>query len=259
ADFNTISRSYSLAAVSASSYAGGLVGQEGGLLSQSYAGGSVSGEQYVGGLVGLSNAAATISDAYASGAVTGTGSGVDVGGLVGYNSGTITRTYATGAVTGSLVVGGLVGHNEGSIANSFWDTTTTGMSQGYGSNSGTFNAAGLTTAQLQNLSSYSSTYAGWDFQNVWAPPNQVGQNNGATVAHYPELYAFLTVLTIAPNAVTRNYGDANPALTATYYGNLKPGDSFASLASLFTSAGQFSNVGDYAITASGAAVTSPSG
>ncbi len=258
-DANTISRSYSLAAVTAASYAGGLVGQENGTITQSYAGGSVSGQQFVGGLVGLNNASATISDAYASGAVTGTGPGTNVGGLVGYNFGTITRTYATGAVTGSSAVGGLVGYNDGSIANSFWDTTTTGLSQGYGGNSGTFNAAGLTTTQLQDLSSYSPTYTGWDFQNVWAPPNQVGQNNGATVAHYPELYAFLTVLTIAPNAVTRNYGDANPALTATYYGNLRPGDSFASLASLFTSAGQFSNVGDYAITASGASVTSPSG
>ncbi|NKJ39995.1 MBG domain-containing protein [Rhizobium sp. SG570] len=258
-DANTISRSYSLAAVTAPFYAGGLVGQENGTISQSYAGGSVSGQQFVGGLVGLSGASATISDAYASAAVTGTSPGTNVGGLVGYNFGTITRTYATGAVTGSSAVGGLVGYNNGSIANSFWDTTTTGLSQGYGSNSGTFNAAGLTTAQLQDLSSYSSTYTGWDFQNVWAPPNQVGQNNGATVAHYPELYAFLTVLTIAPNAVTRNYGDTNPALTATYYGNLRPGDSFASLASLFTSAGQFSNVGDYAITASGASVTSPSG
>ena len=258
-DGNGISRSYSSAAVTAPYYAGGLVGQENGTISQSYAGGPVSGQQFVGGLVGF-NASGTISDAYASGAVTGLTNSSNVGGLVGFNDqGTITRTYATGAVTGTSVVGGLIGYNTGSVTNSFWDTTTTGLSQGYGRNFYTFNATGLTTAQLQDLSSFSSTYAGWDFQNVWAPPNQVGQNNGSSTAHYPELYAFLTVLTIAPNAVTRNYGDANPVLTATYYGNLKPGDSFATLASLFTSAGQFSNVGDYAITASGAAVTNVSG
>uniref|UniRef100_UPI0013D65385 hypothetical protein n=1 Tax=Klebsiella variicola TaxID=244366 RepID=UPI0013D65385 len=68
-------------------------------------------------------------------------------------------------------------------------------SQGYGSNFYTFNATGLTTAQLQDLSTYQATYGGWDFQGVWAPPNKVGQNNGSSVAHYPELYAFLTVLT----------------------------------------------------------------
>ncbi|WP_163413949.1 hypothetical protein, partial [Escherichia coli] len=75
-----------------------------------------------------------------------------------------------------------------------------------------------TTAQLQDLSTYQATYGGWDFQGVWAPPNKVGQNNGSSVAHYPELYAFLTVLTIAPNSATRVYGDTNPTLTATYYG-----------------------------------------
>ncbi|WP_163360655.1 GLUG motif-containing protein, partial [Klebsiella aerogenes] len=74
-----------------------------------------------------------------------------VGGLVGYNQGAITRTYATGAVSGSSDVGGLVGNNSpvGRVTSSFWDTTTTGMSQGYGSNFYTFNATGLTTAQLQ--------------------------------------------------------------------------------------------------------------
>ena len=41
-----------------------------------------------------------------------TGSGSSVGGLVGYNgSGTVTRCYSTGAVTGTTDVGGLVGQN----------------------------------------------------------------------------------------------------------------------------------------------------
>ena len=261
---NVLSQSYSTASVTGTGtgiYVGGLVGTNFGTISQSYAGGTVSGLQNVGGLVGMNQSFGAISDAYASGTVTGLAGSSEVGGLAGYNHGIITRTYATGAVSGTSDLGGLVGYNSGvgRVTNSFWDTTTTGMSQGYGTNLYTFNATGQTTAQLQDLSNYQTLFSGWDFQGVWAPPNQVGQNNGSGVAHYPELYAFLSVLTIAPNAITRNYGDTNPTLTATYYGNLKPGDSFATLASLFTSAGQFSNVGDYAITASGAAVTSPSG
>ncbi|MCZ0734494.1 MBG domain-containing protein [Phreatobacter sp. AB_2022a] len=251
----TISRTYSSAAVTGiGADIGGLVGDNSGAISQSYATGAVGGASAAGGLAGRNSAGGTIADAYATGAVSGGG------GLVGDNSGSITRTYATGAVTGAGT-GGLAATNSGTITNSYWDTTTSGKgtSQGVASNSGTFNASGLTTAQLQDLSSYQATFGGWDFQGVWAPPNQVGQNNGASAAHYPELYAFLTVLTIAPNSVGRFYGDANPTLTATYYGSLKPGDSFATLASLVTSAAQFSNVGDYSITASGASVTSPSG
>ncbi|CEJ14686.1 Heme/hemopexin-binding protein precursor [bacterium YEK0313] len=253
----TVARTYSSASVTGpGADIGGLVGDNSGALSQSYATGAVSGTAgSAGGLAGRNNVGGTISDAYAMGAVSG-GSG-----LVGTNDGTIARTYAAGAVTGPGLGGGLVGVNNGVVGASYWDTTTTGKgtSQGVASNSGIFNATGLTTAQLQDLSSYQATFGGWDFQGVWAPPNQVGQNNGASVAHYPELYAFLTVLTIAPNSVGRFYGDANPTLAATYYGNLKPGDSFATLASLTTSAAQFSNVGDYGITASGASVTSPSG
>ena len=253
----TISRTYSSAAVTGTGAdIGGLVGDNSGALSQSYATGTVSGPAgTAGGLAGVNRAGGTISDAYATGAVSG-GSG-----LVSTNDGTITRTYATGAVTGPGLGGGLVALNFGVVTSSYWDTTTSGKgtNQGVITNVGTFNATGLTTAQLQDLSSYQATFGGWDFQGVWAPPNQVGQNNGASVGHYPELYAFLTVLTIAPNSVGRFYGDTNPALTATYYGNLKPGDSFATLANLVTSAAQFSNVGDYAITASGASVTSPSG
>ena len=50
------------------------------------------------------------------GTVTGTGG--NVGGLMGLNSnaGTITASYATGAVTGTTNVGGLVGNNSGTVS-----------------------------------------------------------------------------------------------------------------------------------------------
>ncbi|WP_341992839.1 MBG domain-containing protein, partial [Azorhizobium sp. AG788] len=68
-------------------------------------GGRVTGSDTVGALVGYNNG--TITRAYATSAVTGWGN--NVGGLVGINNGTITQVYATGSVTGQNFVGGLVG------------------------------------------------------------------------------------------------------------------------------------------------------
>ena len=52
----------------------------------------------VGGLAGETESTSMITDAYATGAVTG---GADAGGLVGINQGTITNAFATGAVSGA--------------------------------------------------------------------------------------------------------------------------------------------------------------
>lgn len=66
----------------------------------------VTGRVQVGAVVG-SNDGAPIVSTYATGVVTG--SGFHVGGLVGYNRGAITASYAGVVVTGDRRVGGLVG------------------------------------------------------------------------------------------------------------------------------------------------------
>jgi len=106
-------------ALAGSQYTGALVGWNyRGTVSNSYAtGGSVtSGSDSVGGLVGYNDG--TISNVYATGSVSGTSS---VGGLVGSNSssGIITNAYATGNVTGDATGGGLVGQNAGTINNAY--------------------------------------------------------------------------------------------------------------------------------------------
>ncbi|HTW53238.1 MAG TPA: filamentous hemagglutinin N-terminal domain-containing protein, partial [Stellaceae bacterium] len=105
-------------------------------------GGSVTGSGsfvFVGELVGLNNFGGTISNSYATGAVSGSGSGsgilteVGTGGLVGLNYGTITASYATGAVSGSgytADVGGLVGY---SSAGAIGNSYATGAVSGSGS------------------------------------------------------------------------------------------------------------------------------
>ena len=105
-------------------------------------GGSVTGQNYVGGLVGANYG--TISSSYATGAVSG--SGYYTGGLVGYNyGGTISNSYATGAVSGSgYYTGGLVGYNNGTISNSYATGAVSGS--GYtgglvGNNGGTISSS----------------------------------------------------------------------------------------------------------------------
>lgn len=83
-------------------------------------GGSVSGRSYVGGLVGQNSG--TVSQSYATVAVSGSSnSGFSVGGLVGTNnySGTVSQSYATGAVSSYGNVGGLVGANQGTVSRSY--------------------------------------------------------------------------------------------------------------------------------------------
>ncbi len=70
---------------------------------------SIVGGNLVGGLVGFSYFA-SISNCRSTGSVSGTGS--DVGGLVGHNYGNISNSYTAGSVSGDSFVGGLVGSND---------------------------------------------------------------------------------------------------------------------------------------------------
>jgi len=113
---------------------------------------NVSGSFSVGGLVSYNSG--TITNCYSTGNVSGSSF---VGGLVGYSDGTITNCYSTGNVSGSSVVGGLVGYSDGTITDSYWDNETSGQS------SSTF-GTGKTTAEMKQQ----ATFEGWDFTNIWA-------------------------------------------------------------------------------------------
>ena len=150
--------------------AGGLVGfHAGGSVTASYATAAASGTgqiAYVGGLAGEAQAAVAAS--YAAGAASGHQGIVRVGGLIGRTNASaavVTNSYATGAVsrtgTGtSPLLGGLVGQRtSGSAAASYWDSQTSGQSS---------SALGTTqtTSGLQTPTAYGSgamdIYAAWD-------------------------------------------------------------------------------------------------
>ena len=82
------------------------------------------GEDYV-GLFGLFEGAGVIQDI---GAVNTTVIGAEyVGGLVGFNKGTVSNSSSTGSVTGNERVGGLVGKNHnGTVSNSYFTGSVTG-------------------------------------------------------------------------------------------------------------------------------------
>ena len=233
-------------------YVGGMVGLNKGSISQAFADVTVTGFNYVGELVGSNHG--VVFQAYAWGNVSGNDS---VGGLAGYNwngpgFGTMTQTYATGLVSGNTRVGGLLGTIDGgSVTQSYWDTTTTGRLSGLGGTvvTGTFLATGLTTSEMWDLTTATSTpqttYIGWDFQTGWSPPNQSGQGGNAT-PHYPQLYGVDNNVVWVNAAASRVYGDANPTFTANYYG-LNSGDMLTAAFSLTTAATSASNVGTYAI------------
>ena len=114
-------------------------------------GGTVSNQKSIGGLVGWN--IGSINNSYAAGRVTSVSTKIStqVGGLVGWNvRGNITNSYATGEISatagGRVSTGGLVGWDyEGIISNSFWDQTTTNQTYSAG------DEIGKTTAQLQAL------------------------------------------------------------------------------------------------------------
>ena len=110
---------------------------------------------------------------------------------------------------------------------------------------------GLTTGQMQDPANYASTYAGWDFANVWSAPS---------AGYYPQLYGVNYVLRVDPANASRVYGDANPAFTYSIYG-FHAGDTAGIVngLSVSTVATATSNAGTYAISASGGSAVSASG
>ncbi len=154
ANGGSISNSWASGTVSSSgSYAGGLVGFNKGNIDNVYAEGAVSGT-YAGGLVGYNDAGATISQAYATGAVTGNTGGSTAGGLVGINGGGIDHAYATGAVSGDHLVGGLIGNNSGAVDSVY---STGGVTLVFNPNLGPAYSGGLMGADTGSVSN-----AAWD-------------------------------------------------------------------------------------------------
>lgn len=131
-------------------------------------GGSVSGDSFVGGLVGFNSG--TISNSYTTASVRSILIRQNIGGLVGANNGTISNTYATGSVSGVINVGGLVGVNSGTISNTY----------ATGSVSGSSSVGGLVGG---NSGSISNSYATGSVSSPELVGGLLGSNNGGTITN----------------------------------------------------------------------------
>ncbi len=197
------------------SAAGGLVGGsvDNSSISNSYATGNVSSDANdAGGLVGGSYA--NISNSYATGQVSG--NAVNVGGLVGIQyTGSISQSYATGAVTGPNAggtVGGLVGRQDGgTVSDSYWNKETTGQDHSTGS----ADAFGLTSAEMLNAGSF----AGWDVATAGGSSSVWRIYEGHTA---PLLRAFMADLAVTADVATTYNGTAFAGTNAYTFGTLTP-------------------------------------
>jgi filamentous hemagglutinin family protein len=198
-NFGTVTRSSSDVIISTEGQVGGLVGVNGptGIIRQSYSSdngmdrpvfqaGTVNAFGHAtggGGLVG--NNEGLITESYTTAPMTfmpdtcgfsGRPCGSGSAALVERNSGRIEQSFATGAVTTSVVPGfgppalGIASNNDGTIAKDvFWNVDTTHATLGVYLGTGVSAATGLTTAQMSTPASFGPTY---DFSStgVWALP-----------------------------------------------------------------------------------------
>ena len=83
---------------------------------------NITGGRFIGGLVGYNDG--TVSSSYSSGSVTGA---LWVGGLVGDNDNTVSSSYSTSNVTGDSSVGGLVGVSDRTVSSSYSTSNVIGV------------------------------------------------------------------------------------------------------------------------------------
>ena len=132
--------------------------------------------------------------------VAGVGQVGNAGGLVGQNYGTISQSYANGAVAGTSA-GGLVGAaSGGSIDTSYWDTTVLGQPAGCGAASTVAcgGVTGLTTAQMQDP----ANFVGFAIDTVGGQGLPWRIYAGQTS---PLLGAFLQTITVQPGSLAKVY------------------------------------------------------
>ncbi|WP_040712438.1 S-layer homology domain-containing protein [Paenibacillus curdlanolyticus] len=128
--FGTVENSSTTGSVHGTYFIGGIVGMNSYYtpIHSSYSTAEVTGSADIGGLVGANNGG-LIDLSYATGGVHGL---ERVGGLAGSNYSLIDHSYATGAVSGTVMstVGGLIGNELGTTTASFHGWDSAGFSQG---------------------------------------------------------------------------------------------------------------------------------
>lgn len=161
---------------SGSAVAGGLVGGGNVAIAMSWASGAVKatggGSAYAGGLIGVLDSGYVVASySLGNAGVVKAANVVMSGGFVGQTDiGNVSSSYSTGSVSAPhAFYGGFVGFNSATCSADYWDTDTSGRSEGNGGGDGS-GISGLTDAQLK-----SALPAGFD-PATWG--RSAGVNNG---------------------------------------------------------------------------------
>ena len=169
----------------------------------------VSGDAWVGGVVGYN--IGTVQNCYNTGAVVATEWGAYVGGVVGENYGTVQNCYNTGAVSASndyASIGGIVGENYGDATNCYFLEGT--ADQGIGSGFGSGSATALTAAQMSGTAAQTNM-TGFDFTDTWGIR---AETNTVQTGEAGETSVSVTVTTTSYAPYLRVFGeDSAPALS----------------------------------------------
>ena len=184
----------------------------------------------VGGLAGYN--AGTISASYATGSVAGfsTQSGSDVGGLVGYNAGAISASYATGSVTSTdnySEVGGLAGVNNGTISASYATGSVTSSANTIGPDYLVSDVGGLTG---RNFGTINASYATGSVTGNNAVGGLAGRNSGTISASYATgsvtgISVYIGMLTPSTSTLVVGGLVASGTATASYWDTGTTGQS----------------------------------
>jgi len=245
----TITNSYSTGNVTGTGWVGGLVGYNigsGTSITDSHSTGDVTGYYAVGGLAGQNDAGGIIGSSYSSGAVSGANR---LGGFVGKNSGSITNSHSSGAVTrtGSIAVtdsvqgvavGGLVGYNTGTISAAYSSGTITS------DDTGVTNSTGGTLASFVGGLVGNNTGTISDSTSTSAVYSHVGNSSSGISTYYAEALVGKnqgTVTNSSGNGTTILYVDSplslTSGLTLVSSGDIAINSAITSTDSLYLDAG----------------------
>lgn len=165
---------------SGSDYIGGLMGyltgdaNGPGSVAKCVSRGSIKAGWQLGGIVG-GLAWGSVANSYSHASLYGVRNLGGIAGLVGgSNPGYVSQCYTTGLIElapGGSFSGGITGYiNNGNTQQSYWNTDTTGIPNDAFNN-------GRSTAQMTWPGS-ETTFAAWDFTNIWRHDSSSLQNNG---------------------------------------------------------------------------------
>ena len=189
---------------------GGLIGLNQGIVTNSYTQGSATNSQgssgfaSIGGLIGANTSSANVSSSYSLATVSSSdfGGSDDMGGLIGYNNGTVNNTYFNGSVSNSEnsaaignpsveQVGGLIGFNDtsGSLSNSYAITTITNSdsngSESVGGLVGGNNGAVSSSYALSTLAMTNNDFSGTEILGGLIGYNQSSGTISSSYASVP--------------------------------------------------------------------------